>query len=216
METFFFGNRSSGTVLIQIADGHDISSIEHEISLIQKLSGKSDFLLAAVKSENPGNELSPWAAPPVFGNRPFGGGADKTLSFLEYSLIPSLSKNGQRRFFLGGYSLAGLFALWAAYQTKVFSGIAAVSPSAWFLNFEDYARTHKAKSGKIYLSLGTKEENTRNPELAKVGNAIREIYNHIAEDKISCTLEWNPGNHFQDPEQRTAKGFAWLLGRQTL
>ena len=28
---------------------------------------------------------------------------------------------------------------------------------------------------------------------------------------LSCTLEWNPGGHFQHPEERTAQGFAWSM-----
>ena len=28
---------------------------------------------------------------------------------------------------------------------------------------------------------------------------------------IDCTYELNPGNHFQDPEKRLAKGIAWIL-----
>lgn len=215
METFFFGKRNSDNVLIQIADEHDLPLISKELSMIQGLSQKSDFMLAALKIESPNDELSPWQAPPVFGSKPFGSGAEKTLSYITDRLIPSLRKEGSKRFFLGGYSLAGLFALWAAYKTDAFSGIAAVSPSVWFENFTDYVKSNKAKSSKIYLSLGIKEEKTKNPVLANVGSAIKEIYGHLIKENLICTLEWNPGNHFQNPETRTAKGFAWLLGDGT-
>ena len=30
----------------------------------------------------------------------------------------------------------------------------------------------------------------------------------------SVTLEWNPGNHFQDSELRTAKAFCWVAARE--
>ena len=29
--------------------------------------------------------------------------------------------------------------------------------------------------------------------------------------KMYCTFEWNEGNHFKDPQGRTAKGLAWCL-----
>lgn len=29
-----------------------------------------------------------------------------------------------------------------------------------------------------------------------------------------CTLEWNPGNHFREPDVRTAKGFCWVMGQK--
>jgi hypothetical protein len=28
-----------------------------------------------------------------------------------------------------------------------------------------------------------------------------------------CILEWNKGNHFKQPDLRTAKAFAWLMNR---
>ena len=64
--------------------------------------------------------LSPWKAPAVFGNEGFGEGAAATLTE-----ILSLCRDNTKRYYIGGYSLAGLFALWAAYQTDVFAGIAA-------------------------------------------------------------------------------------------
>jgi hypothetical protein len=65
----------------------------------------------------------------------------------------------------------------------------------------------------VYLSLGDREEKTRNPVMAQVGNAIREAEAMFAEAGKECTLEWNKGNHFKDPDLRTAKGFAWLMNR---
>jgi hypothetical protein len=65
----------------------------------------------------------------------------------------------------------------------------------------------------VYLSLGDKEEKTRNPVMARVGTAIREAEEILKEAGVDCILEWNPGNHFKDAEKRTAKGFEWVLGR---
>ena len=72
----------------------------------------------------------------------------------------------------------------------------------------------KPLANSIYLSLGDKEEKTKNPVMSQVGNAIREGYEILKENHINCTLEWNQGNHFKEPELRTAKGFAWLLERK--
>ena len=152
--------------------------------------------------------MSPWAAPPVFGKEPFGDGAKATLDYLQREIISSFVGKSM---FLGGYSLAGLFALWAAYQTDVFEGVAAVSPSVWFPRFEKYAMSNTIKTKAVYLSLGDKEEKTRNPVMAQVGNAIRSIYQHLSKSGVNCTLEWNEGNHFREPDMRIAKGFAWLI-----
>ena len=34
----------------------------------------------------------------------------------------------------------------------------------------------------------------------------------LAGQGVDCVLEWNKGNHFKEPDIRTAKAFAWLIG----
>ena len=64
----------------------------------------------------------------------------------------------------------------------------------------------------VYLSLGNKEPKTKNPLMRTVGDRIEETF-EILEEKAGCDakLEWNQGNHFKEPDIRTAKGFAWCL-----
>ena len=107
--------------------------------------------------------------------------------------------------------MAGLFALWSAYRTDRFSGIAAASPSLWFPEFLEYMQAHDLHSAAVYLSLGNREEKTRNPVMATVGDRMRAAYALLQKKNVSCTLEWNSGGHFQQPDCRTAKAFAWIL-----
>ena len=93
----------------------------------------------------------------------------------------------------------------------MFSSIVAASPSVWFPKWIEYASDNKPLANTIYLSLGDKEEKTKNQVMAQVGNAIRR-QNELLTGQIDNTiLEWNPGNHFIDSEKRTAKGFAWVM-----
>ena len=208
MKQYRYGKPDVQTVLIQLVGEHDLPFMEQEIREIKTLTDNADFDMIAVKVDDWNNDLSPWAAPPVFGKEPFGDGAKATLDYLQREIISSFVGKSM---FLGGYSLAGLFALWAAYQTDVFEGVAAVSPSVWFPRFEKYAMSNTIKTKAVYLSLGDKEEKTRNPVMAQVGNAIRSIYQHLSKSGVNCTLEWNEGNHFREPDMRIAKGFSWLI-----
>jgi xylulokinase len=144
---------------------------------------------------------------------PFGNGAEKTLAFVTNQLLPKLLERGidTEHCLLGGYSLAGLFALWASYQSDRFEGIAAASPSVWFPGWIAYATEYKPQADFVYLSLGDKEEKARNPLMAQVGNAIRKQKEILKEQGMNTILEWNAGNHFVDSEKRMAKGFAWLM-----
>ena len=72
-------------------------------------------------------------------------------------------------------------------------------------------KEHEIRTKNVYLSLGDREEKTRNPVMAQVGSCIRSAYEMLQERGVCCTLEWNKGNHFKDPDLRTAKAFAWVM-----
>lgn len=205
MTVYEFGDAGADTVLIQPVDDHDLSGIENEVARIAESCGKS-FRLIAVKVDNWNVDLSPWKAPAVFGKEDFGDGAGDTLAE-----ILKFCADKRKTYYIGGYSLAGLFALWAAYRTDVFKGVAAASPSMWFPSFADYMKEHEIKTGAVYLSLGDKEEKARNPVMATVGDRIREAYALLSGSGVKCTLEWNEGNHFKDADIRTAKAFSWVI-----
>lgn len=205
METF--GNREAEIVLVQMTDEDELDRMEAETAEIQRLTGK-DFCLLAVRTADWNSDLSPWPAPAVFGHEDFGNGAAGTLSE-----VLKICSDRKRTYILGGYSLGGLFALWAAYQTPVFRAVAAASPSVWFPGFVDYMRNNRPECGSVYLSLGDREEKARNPVLASVGDKIREAHAVLQEQGIPTILEWNPGNHFRDADSRTAKAFAWAMSR---
>ena len=204
MEIYLLGNEFAPNVLIQPVDSHDLEGIENEVRTIRELT-EADFQLIAVKVESWNRDLSPWKAPAVFGNEGFGDGATEFLDE-----ILKLCPDG-RTCFIGGYSLAGLFALWAAYRTDRFAGVAAASPSVWFPGFPEFMRNNRIQTSAVYLSLGDREEKTRNPVMAAVGNRIREAEDILKNQGVRCRLEWNPGNHFRDADIRTAKAFAWVL-----
>ena len=204
METYLFGNESAQNLLIQPVDSHDLEFIENEVRRIRELTD-TDFYLAAVKVKDWNRDLSPWPAPAVFGKEGFGDGA---AAFLE-GILPLCLED--KACFIGGYSLAGLFSLWAASRTDRFRGVAAASPSVWFPGFTEYIRENRIRSRAVYLSLGDREEKTRNPVMAAVGSRIRETEEILKDRGILCTLEWNPGNHFRDADLRTARAFAWIL-----
>ena len=209
-DTYTYGDPAADTLLVQMVDDHDLEVIESEVSFIEEFSGGQSFCLKAVKVDNWNKDLSPWPAPAVFGREDFGAGAEETLAYLLTEAVPH-KINSPQKVYIGGYSLAGLFALWAGYQTDAFSGIAAASPSIWFPGFTEYMKENELHAHAVYLSLGDREERTRNPVMARVGDAIREAYAHLQETGVDCVLEWNKGNHFKEPDLRTARAFAWVM-----
>ncbi len=214
-ECYLYKHPNAKYLLIQPIDEHDLEVLDQEVDTISMLSDKP-FSLVAFKIKDWNQELSPWSAPPVFGKIPFGNGAGDTLSYILEQLLPAVEQLDipTSHCLLGGYSLAGLFSLWAAYQTNRFEGIASASPSVWFPRWIEYASDKKPFADAIYLSLGDKEEKTKNQIMAQVGNAIRKQQEILTTQGINTILEWNPGNHFADSDKRMAKAFAWLLNNR--
>jgi len=204
-------------LLVQPVDYNDMEVLDNEVAIIESQTMKP-FSLVTFEVKDWFGELTPWPAPAVFGNIPFGDGAENTLSFITDVLLPELRKRQiydeeTMKSLIGGYSLAGFFALWACYQSQIFYGVAAVSPSVWYPDWIRYAENHKPMSSSVYLSLGDKEEKARNPVMAQVGDCIRKQYELLVGQGVNTILEWNKGNHFQHTDERTAKGFAWLLNQ---
>ncbi len=201
-------------LLIQLVDEHDLEVLDNEVAEIGRRT-TAPFILAAFRIHDWNSELSPWTAPPVFGKQDFGSGASDTLAFVETKLIPEIISQFDLPesipVVIGGYSLAGLFALWSVYNSEHFSAAAAASPSVWFPKWDEYMRSHSPKADCVYLSLGDKEEKAKNKVMATVGERIREQYELLR--NIDCTLEWNEGNHFNEPDIRTAKAFVWCVDR---
>ena len=80
--------------------------------------------------------------------------------------------------------------------------------------WDEYVLHHQIKhESNIYLSLGGKEEKTKNPVMARVGDRTRTQEQILRNDpKVKhTTLEFNSGGHFADAQKRLAKAVKWLL-----
>ena len=75
----------------------------------------------------------------------------------------------------------------------------------------EFARQHPIQAQHIYLSLGDKEEHTKNTVMAAVGDDICTLHSRLTARGADCTLEWNSGGHFKDADLRTAKAFQWVI-----
>lgn len=198
--------------------GLDMSHGETAESLFEEVKAltNNDFSLAVFDVTDWNAQFSPWTAPAVFGKDAFSGKGNDTLRFLEDEFLPEIkSKFPKSEVFLTGYSLAGLFSLWALYETDKFNGAVCCSSSLWFDKWDEYASLHRIKSpSTIYMSLGDREEKTKNKVMSKVGDRTRRQAEILKEDPNVEKLyfEWNEGGHFDEPLKRVAKGIARILG----
>ena len=177
------------------------------------------FALVAISDLDWNHDMAPWDRPAAFKNgEPFIGGADDYLRLLVEEIMPRAEKelSGPPAWRgIAGYSLAGLFALYAIYRTDVFSRVGGMSGSLWFPGFKEYVFSHEPKRRPdcIYFSLGDKEAKTRNSVLKTVQENTEEIQAFYQSKGIDTVFQLNPGNHFVQGIERTIAGIQWLLRR---
>lgn len=191
-----------------------------EMTAVAALVRDLPCILIAVPCENWNRDLSPWPAPPVFRNEGFSGGAPAFLRQLTEEIIPQaeavLCAQG-----IGvppvravcGYSLAGLFALWAAAGTGSFACAASVSGSLWFDGFTAWLETCEELPRCVYLSIGDREAHTKNERMKRGQQAAEQTLALLQERGCEAVFRLNPGNHFQDVPQRMADAIRWLASR---
>ncbi len=158
-------------------------------------------------------DMSPWPAARAFkGGEDFAGKAGEYLRQLESDIVPEVEKllgfTPVKRG-IAGYSLGGLFALWSVYNTELFSLAASASGSLWFDGWTDYIQANvlKIQPERVYISLGDREKNARDPRMRMVEENSR-----LTARLLSAKFEINEGNHFKDAPLRMARAIDYISG----
>jgi predicted alpha/beta superfamily hydrolase len=188
----------------------DISGeTENILKEAREISGR-DFSLCEVIVYDWDKMLTPWDAD-CFNNRAFEGRGEVLLRELAEEVLPEFHGS---EIYIAGYSLAGLFSLWSMYRCDFWDGAVCCSSSLWYPKWKEFAaENHILRESDIYLSLGKKEEHTKNPVMKPIGDMTRMQYELMQNDRNvkNITLEWNDGGHFTDVPDRLAKGIGWIL-----
>ena len=178
--------------------------------------GCKPFHLVSITGLRWDEELSPWAHAPVVSREDnFTGEADKYIRRLAETIIPRIEEKikAPTSRIIAGYSMGGLFALYAPYITDLFSRAVSASGSVWYPGFVSYVQENDflRKPDAVYLSLGDRDSRTKNRFLSQTENCTRELCSIYKSQDINSIFELNPGNHFKDAPHRLAKGIAWTL-----
>lgn len=185
---------------------------EKLIPLVENL----DIVLVSIEGIDWERDLTPWEAPAAFKGQPdFSGMADEFLRILRDKIMPEAEKeltgSGHDRA-IAGYSLGGLFALYSAMSSKEFTQAASMSGSLWYDGWIGFVESlsQSNKACRFYVSLGDKEERSRNPRMARVGDWTRRTCDILEGKGHEVQFEMNEGNHFFEIPERIAKGIRWI------
>lgn len=180
------------------------------------------FLLLNVEMANWNDDMTPWPAPALTRKSgTFGGHAEVYLDTLAATIKPYIDLNYKtmpepENTALIGYSLGGLTSLLALYKHEAFGKIGCLSGSLWYDHWLDFMASHQPlhKEAKVYISLGRKEEESKNNRMATVGKCTikaSEILESQLSDISNLKFEWNDGGHFTEIPQRYCRALLWLM-----
>lgn len=196
----------------------DERDVEQVFEIVKQQNAERAFRLIAYEPNDWNGDFSPWQAPAVFKGREFLGDGEQMLRWLLERCFPQVEQAAEPCCrYLAGYSLAGLFSLWALTVSDAFAGAASCSGSLWFPNWVEYLQGTTIPMHKnVFLSLGESEKNTKIHPMNTVNEATQATYDHFSHFADNITLEWNVGGHFNYTTERTARGISWLVEKTRL
>ena len=146
---------------------------------------------------------------------PFGGKADEAIRQLQTRLLPEIQAAfpGQvLSFSLLGYSLGGLFAVYASFQTDAFREILSLSGSFWYPGWDEFIRTHAPANRDIryVLLCGEKEGRGKRNAQGQAVDRTKLTHERLCALNGSCPLILDPGGHHDRLPERLEKALAAL------
>lgn len=191
-----------------------IDSCEHPFSLPEGLGLQANVVTIPVRDWN--TSLTPWPAPGLYRGEPdFGGDAAATLVELCDEAIPAIEvREGlrPRARAVCGYSLGGLFSLYAFVNSGRFDACACLSGSVWYEGWVEYLRKLDVNMARkfTYLSLGTKEKRAARPLLQGVQTNMEECARILEQRGCAVRYVLGSGNHIYQIPERFAAGLCAL------
>lgn len=202
-----FGTPETGAPLILLLAGD--GELTDRMRAALEEAGAPALWLAFPVNIDWDRDYTPWPTSGS-GGRVFAGGAGRLLESVRALREELEAELRPGAMFPVGYSLGGLAALWLHANTP-FDGAGSCSGSLWYPGWTDFLEGHPL-TGLVYLSLGGKEKNTRDPQMARnprCTDFTRQLCQRTAR---RTALISEPGCHFRDPEGRLARAIAWLCG----
>ena len=177
-----------------------------------------NFVLIAANNRT--DDYTPW---PLLASETllmyFGGKAEEHLSFIKTCVVPfceseyGFASSAEKRV-IGGYSLGGLFSLYAAVNTDLFGTVLSCSSSLWYSDFLDYLKEHsfKAPHPKLYMSVADEEgvtaTNLTNHQIQNTMTLKDWLEPKFQPNDFNFMLE--EGNHGNNIPRRVERAIRWV------
>ncbi len=173
-----YGGANAEYLLLQMTGAHELQSMDYEVAAIAQSS--QNFLLAGLSSGKQNDALSPWKAPAVWGKRKGSQAAKLGRHFTSDGAGHShtgaaVSSPGKRQNHSGRLLAGGIVCAVGIHPDRFFwcrrrFSLCVVS------GLDGVEQQHPIQAQHVYLSLGDKEERTKNTIMAAVGDNIATLH----------------------------------------
>ena len=192
-----------------------IDAVEYPFDIDEPASSRTcNIVKVAVREWN--DSLTPWPAPGLYRGEPdFKGEAAITLTELIEEAIPAIEQAegfSPTKRAICGYSLGGLFSLYAFTHANVFSACGCLSGSVWYENWVEHLRSLDFNgAGKFaFLSIGSKEKHAAPKILHHVQVDMEECASILREHCCETEFTVGSGNHMSFTKERFDAGLSAL------
>ena len=192
-----------------------IDSVEYPFDIDQPACDRTCNIVKVVVHEW-SDSLTPWPASGIYRGEPdFKGEAAITLTELIEEAIPAIEQAegfSPTKRAICGYSLGGLFSLYAFTHANVFSACGCLSGSVWYENWVEHLRglDFNGTSKFAFLSIGSKEKHAAPRILHHVQADMEECTNILREHGCETECSVGPGNHMSFTKERFDAGLSAL------
>lgn len=188
---------------------------EHPFDIASVAAGRESAVVSVPIGDWNAN-LTPWPAKGIYRGEPdFGGHAAQTLGQLVDVTFPAIEQAAglaPEKRAICGYSLGGLFALYAFVRDARFAACACLSGSVWYEGWVDYLRDleFEGEGRFAFLSIGSKEKHAAPKILHRVQDQMGECADILRAH--GCTAEFvvKPGSHMSFVQERFDAGLTAL------
>lgn len=201
-----FGEPRDGAPLVILLAGGDELSEEFFAKLSAEGAPPANFAVPCDVDWD--GDFTPWPADGSNG-RQFSGGADEFGHSVAAAINALREELRPGAVYIVGYSLGGLAAIYFHLTLGLSDGCGSCSGSLWYPGWCEFLTEHPAR-GAVYLSLGGKEKNTRDPLMAANPEATERTKRLCLASAERVVFRNEPGSHFRDPDGRIARAIAWL------
>ena len=208
-----------GTQAVAPAVIYAIDSPDHPTD-VEALTAGLNAWVVTVPVAHWNDALTPWPAPALYREEPdFGGHAAETLDELLTQVVPAVEAriatetgHAPTTCAICGYSLGGLFSLYAFTHCDAFAACACLSGSVWYEGWVEHLAAQEGDlAGRYaYFSLGTKEKRGGQPLMRTVQKCMEECVELLRRRGCSVDFVLGPGNHLQHIPERYEVGLRAL------